>query len=122
MVCGLEVAATVAFTYLPPILLKAGFAESNMGIILGIGKFKKFNFNWIYYPLFFFNKFSGPLIGMFTVSAVGQLSDYWNNKFGQRVYFMLMFAIILSLSLLSIIVGHRLSLSAEGVSLGYVCI
>jgi solute carrier family 45 protein 3 len=39
MVCGLEVAATVAFTYLPPILLKAGFAESNMGIILGIGMY-----------------------------------------------------------------------------------
>jgi solute carrier family 45, member 3 len=38
MVCGLEVAATVAFTYLPPILLKAGFAESSMGIILGVGK------------------------------------------------------------------------------------
>jgi len=37
MVCGLEVAATVAFTYLPPILLKAGFAESSMGIILGVG-------------------------------------------------------------------------------------
>ncbi|XP_065347487.1 solute carrier family 45 member 3-like [Cloeon dipterum] len=96
MVCGLEVAATVAFTYLPPILLKAGFAESSMGIILGVG----------------------PLIGMFTVSAVGQLSDYWYEKFGQRIFFMLGLAFILSLSLLAVIFGHRLSSSADGLAVG----
>jgi hypothetical protein len=62
----------------------------------------------------------GPFIGMFTVSAVGQLSDYWNNKFGQRVYFMLMFAAILTFSLVSIIIGHKLSLSADGATMGYV--
>ncbi|KAF4523607.1 hypothetical protein B566_EDAN014581 [Ephemera danica] len=90
MVCGLEVAATVAFTYLPPILLKAGFAEANMGIILGIG----------------------PFVGMFTVSAVGQLSDYWNHKFGQRMYFMLLFALIVSLSL-------SLLLAVGGIALDY---
>ncbi|XP_059488370.1 solute carrier family 45 member 3-like [Neocloeon triangulifer] len=98
MVCGLEVAATVAFTYLPPILLKAGFAESSMGIILGVG----------------------PLMGMFTVSAVGQLSDYWYEKFGQRIYFMLVLAFILSLSLLGVIFGHRLALTTEGLTIGCV--
>jgi len=55
---------------------------------------------------------------MFTVSAVGQLSDYWYDKFGQRIYFMLVLAFILSLSLLAVIVGHRLALTAEGLALG----
>jgi Na+/melibiose symporter-like transporter len=55
---------------------------------------------------------------MFTVTAVGQLSDYWHEKFGQRIYFMLVMAFILSLSLLAVIVGHRLTLTAEGLAIG----
>lgn len=38
VVAGLEVAASVAFTFIPPLLLKSGFGETQMSVIFGIGK------------------------------------------------------------------------------------
>ncbi len=38
VVAGLEVAASVAFTFVPPMLLKTGFGEATMSFLFGIGK------------------------------------------------------------------------------------
>ena len=38
VVAGLEIAASVAFTFIPPLLLKTGFGETQMTIIFGIGR------------------------------------------------------------------------------------
>ena len=38
VVAGLEIASAVAFTFIPPLLLKAGYSETQMSIIFGIGK------------------------------------------------------------------------------------
>lgn len=38
VVAGLEIAASVAFTFIPPLLLKTGFGETQMSFIFGIGK------------------------------------------------------------------------------------
>lgn len=38
LVCGVEIVSSAAFTYIPPLLLKAGYTETVMTIILGIGK------------------------------------------------------------------------------------
>jgi hypothetical protein len=38
VVAGLEVAASVAFTFVPPMMLKGGFGESQMSVVFGIGK------------------------------------------------------------------------------------
>lgn len=35
---GHEVSACVAYTYVPPLLLKAGFSETAMTVTMGIGK------------------------------------------------------------------------------------
>ncbi len=39
VVAGLEVAASVAFTFIPPLLLKSGYSETEMSIIFGIGNY-----------------------------------------------------------------------------------
>ena len=39
MVCGVEIVSSAGFTFIPPLLLKAGFSETTMTIILGIGKY-----------------------------------------------------------------------------------
>ena len=38
VVAGLEIAASVAFTFIPPLLLKSGYSETQMTIIFGVGK------------------------------------------------------------------------------------
>ncbi|KAG0727469.1 Solute carrier family 45 member 3 [Chionoecetes opilio] len=37
LVCGVEIVSSAAFTFIPPLLLKAGYSETLMTIILGIG-------------------------------------------------------------------------------------
>ena len=38
VVAGLEIASSVAFTFIPPLLLKSGYSETQMSIIFGVGK------------------------------------------------------------------------------------
>ena len=38
VVAGLEIASSVAFTFIPPLLLKSGYSETQMTIIFGVGK------------------------------------------------------------------------------------
>jgi hypothetical protein len=42
VVAGLEIASSVAFTFIPPLLLKSGYSETQMSIIFGVGKYLKY--------------------------------------------------------------------------------
>ena len=41
VVAGLEIASSVAFTFIPPLLLKSGYRETQMTIIFGVGKIRQ---------------------------------------------------------------------------------
>lgn len=87
VVAGLEIAACVAFTFIPPLLLKSGFSESSMSIILGIA----------------------PFLALFTVPALGKWSDTCNSRLGRRRPFIVLMSVILVLSLLLLFVGQTMS-------------
>jgi len=82
IVCGLEFCASAGFTYIPPLLLKAGIPEQWMGITLGIG----------------------PFLGFLTVPFLGQFSDRLSDKslLGKRKPFILALCLLLLLTLLLI--------------------
>lgn len=40
LVCGIEFCASAGFTYIPPMLLKAGFGEASMTCVMAVGKWK----------------------------------------------------------------------------------
>ena len=77
VVCGVEICACAGFTYVPPLLLKAGYSEENLGYILGLG----------------------PLMGFFFVPVIGRASDRCYSEFGRRRPFILGLAILLVVSL-----------------------
>jgi len=86
VVCGLEIAACVAFTFIPPLLLKVGFTETYMSIILGVA----------------------PFLALFTVPMLGKMSDSCNSKFGRRRPFIFSFSIILVFSLVLLYIGQSI--------------
>ena len=80
LVCGLEFCAAIAFTYVPPILLKAGFRESSMSWLMGCG----------------------PLMGFLLLPVIGQASDHCRSSFGKRRPFIFGFSIMIFLCLVII--------------------
>ncbi|XP_005108292.1 solute carrier family 45 member 3 [Aplysia californica] len=84
VVCGVEICACAGFTYVPPLLLKAGYTEENLGLILGLG----------------------PLLGFFLVPVIGRASDRCYSHFGRRRPFILGLAILLVVSLYLIPFGE----------------
>lgn len=86
IVCGVEVCACAGFTYIPPMLLKAGYTEENMSIILGMG----------------------PFLGLIVVPIIGKASDRCRSRFGRRRPFIAGISFILMLSLLVIPYGDVL--------------
>ena len=84
VVAGLEIAACVAFTFIPPLLLKAGFTETNMSIILGVA----------------------PFLAVFTVPRVGQISDACTSSWGRRRPFISLLSLLLIFSLLLLYLGE----------------
>ena len=80
VVCGVEICACAGFTYIPPMLLKSGYTEENMSIILGLG----------------------PLLGFFLVPLIGRASDQCQSKFGRRRPFILVISFVLIISLIFI--------------------
>jgi len=86
VVCGVEICACAGFTYIPPMLLKAGYTEENMSIILGLG----------------------PMLGFFIVPIIGRASDRCRSKLGRRRPFILGLSSILLLSLILIPYGDIL--------------
>lgn len=80
LVCGLEFCASVALSYVPSMLLKAGLIEQQMTLIMGLG----------------------PFFGFFFCPIIGRISDNCHSPFGKRkpFIFTLSCAILLSLSLI----------------------
>lgn len=80
VVCGVEICACSGFTYIPPMLLKSGYTEENMSIILGLG----------------------PLLGFLLVPMIGRASDRCRSRIGRRRPFILGLSSLLMTSLLII--------------------
>jgi MFS family permease len=80
LVCGLEFCASVALSYVPSVLLKAGLLEQHMALIMGLG----------------------PFFGFFFCPIIGRLSDNCQSTIGRRKPFILALSltILLSLSLI----------------------
>ncbi|GIY59538.1 solute carrier family 45 member 3 [Caerostris darwini] len=83
---GLELCASAGFTYIPPILLKHGFTDKTLTVIMGIG----------------------PFISLLLVPIIGHWSDRCQSRFGRRRPFMLALGIIMIFSLLIIPFIHEL--------------
>jgi MFS family permease len=80
LVCGLEFCTASAFTYIPPILLKAGISESLMTWLMGCG----------------------PLLGFLLCPVVGNASDHCRSRYGKRRPFILAFCLTIILCLILI--------------------
>lgn len=83
VVCGVEICACAGFTFIPPMLLKSGYTEENMSIILGLG----------------------PLLGFFLVPLIGRASDRCQSSIGRRRPFILVLSLVLIMSLIVIPYG-----------------
>ncbi|GFR63826.1 solute carrier family 45 member 3-like [Elysia marginata] len=93
VVCGVEIVACAGFTYIPPMLLKAGYSEENMGFLLGLG----------------------PLFGFLFVPVIGRASDRCYSPFGRRRPFILGLSVLLVVSLYLIPFGEYFASLAVGV-------
>jgi Na+/melibiose symporter-like transporter len=80
LVCGLEFCTASAFTYIPPILLKAGISESSMTWLMGCGR----------------------LLGFLLCPVVGHASDHCRSRYGKRRPFILGFCLTIILCLILI--------------------
>ncbi|XP_071955804.1 solute carrier family 45 member 3-like [Antedon mediterranea] len=85
--CSLELCTSAAFSYLPPMLLEAGFSESGMSVVMAIG----------------------PLIALFCVPVMGVMSDKCTSSFGRRKPFILLLCAITLLSLIFIPNGNKIA-------------
>ena len=92
IVCGLEFCASAAFTYIPPMLLKAGLSETHMTGVLGVG----------------------PLLGFLVVPIIGRASDKCRSRYGRRRPFILALSLLVVISLLIIPYGELLGVYALG--------
>ncbi|KAL8618975.1 hypothetical protein ACOMHN_018358 [Nucella lapillus] len=92
VVCGVEICACAGFTYIPPMLLKAGYSEEEMSILLGLG----------------------PLLAFFIVPVIGRASDSCRSRFGRRRPFILTLAVVLVISMYMIPFGEYFSVMALG--------
>lgn len=80
LICGLEFCTASAFTYIPPILLKAGISESMMTWLMGCG----------------------PLLGFLLCPVVGHASDRCRSSYGKRRPFILGFCLTIIMCLIVI--------------------
>jgi len=98
IVCGLEFCASVALSYVPSMLLKAGLMEQQMTLVMGLG----------------------PFVGFFFCPIIGRLSDNCQSRFGRRkpFIFTLSLAILFSLSMIyysQILLYHATSHETLGI-------
>ncbi|CAF3576308.1 unnamed protein product [Rotaria socialis] len=80
LVCGLEFCTASAFTFIPPMLLKAGISESSMTWIMGCG----------------------PLLGFLLCPGIGHSSDHCRSPLGKRRPFILGFCLAIIFCLILI--------------------
>ena len=92
IVCGLEFCASAGFTYIPPMLLKAGVEEKHMSMALGMG----------------------PLLALFIVPVIGRASDACQSRYGRRRPFILGLSAMVIVSLILIPYGEYFSYVALG--------
>ncbi|GFT36945.1 membrane-associated transporter protein [Nephila pilipes] len=83
---GLELCASAGFTYIPPIMLKHGFTDKALTIVMGVG----------------------PFISLMLVPIIGHWSDRCQSRFGRRRPFMLALGVIMIFSLLIIPFNHEI--------------
>ncbi|XP_076069536.1 solute carrier family 45 member 3-like [Oratosquilla oratoria] len=83
VVCGIEMVSSAAFTYIPPLLLKAGFTETHMSIILGVA----------------------PFFDLLTVPHLAEWSDSCTSPLGRRRPFIVALSFIVMFSLILIPYG-----------------
>ncbi|GAB6027965.1 hypothetical protein CHUAL_002192 [Chamberlinius hualienensis] len=84
LVFGIELTISAGFSYLPPMLLKAGFGEVAMTWIMGVG----------------------PFFALLTVPFLGSWSDNCTSSWGRRKPFMLGISLTLMASIIFIVFGH----------------
>lgn len=87
LVCGVEIVSSAAFTFIPPLLLKAGYTETIMTIILGIA----------------------PFLDMVTVPLLAEWSDQCTSALGRRRPFIMFLSTMLLLSLILIPYGSTIT-------------
>ncbi|XP_076471893.1 LOW QUALITY PROTEIN: solute carrier family 45 member 3-like [Babylonia areolata] len=92
VVCGVEICACAGFTYIPPMLLKAGYSEEEMNVLLGMG----------------------PLLALIFVPIIGRVSDSCKSRFGRRRPYILGLSIVLVVSMYMIPFGEYFSVMALG--------
>lgn len=88
LVCGVEIVSSAAFTFIPPLLLKAGYTETVMTIILGIA----------------------PFLDMGTVPLLAEWSDQCTSALGRRRPFIMFLSSVLLFSLTLIPYGPTIAL------------
>jgi solute carrier family 45 protein 3 len=92
VVCGVEIAACAGFVYIPPMLLKAGYSEEEMNVLLGLG----------------------PLLALIFVPLIGRWSDSCRSRFGRRRPFILTLSVVLVFSMYMIPFGEYFVVLALG--------
>jgi len=83
LVCGVEIVSSAAFTYIPPLLLKAGYTETLMTIILGVA----------------------PVLDLLSVPVLAEWSDQCTSVIGRRRPFIMVLSSVLLISLIIIPYG-----------------
>jgi len=83
LVCGVEIVSSAAFTYIPPLLLKAGYTETLMTIILGVA----------------------PVLDLLSVPVLAEWSDRCTSVIGRRRPFIMALSAVLLVSLIVIPYG-----------------
>ncbi|XP_070556499.1 solute carrier family 45 member 3-like [Ptychodera flava] len=71
IICGLELCTSAAFSYIPPMLLKAGFSEGSMSFVMGLG----------------------PVFALILVPLLGVYSDQCTSRYGRRRPFIFYFSV-----------------------------
>ncbi|XP_071525491.1 solute carrier family 45 member 3-like [Panulirus ornatus] len=92
LVCGVEIVSSAAFTYIPPLLLKAGYTETIMTVILGIA----------------------PFLDLMTVPLLAEWSDQCTSLFGRRRPFIMILSTVLLFSLILIPYGPTITTLITG--------
>lgn len=78
--CGLELVASAAMVYLPPMLLEAGYSEKHMSWVLGLG----------------------PFVCLAVVPVMGRWMDTCTSRYGRRIPFMFSLSIVVLVALVFI--------------------
>ncbi|XP_077994287.1 solute carrier family 45 member 3-like [Glandiceps talaboti] len=86
--CGLELCTSAAFSYIPPMLLKAGFSEGSMSLVMGLG----------------------PILALIIVPFLGVISDRCTSRYGRRRPFIFYLSIGTIITLIIIPYGSSIGM------------